>query len=398
MGSRGSVSRPSGPVGRWRAGLVAAVLVLTACSGGRPPAPLPSTGSSTSAPAAGPSSPAPVGEGPPCPVALPDRWQQALVPVAAGSGAAEQVVLVTPDGTSYAVEGGADGATGLRWRRGTDSGVVQDFRGHPSWQVLAPTFDGRYLAYRVDHSLDSFADFSLYVWDSTTKAPPVEVAHGERDRKGRLMATPLVDPVVHDGWVYWSQTRDQDPARTVLSAYRVADGHREVLRRGYGQVPVRWGSLLLWPDAPEPGTATRLQAFDLQTRRPVPAPAALADVRGPSYLAGDARTLAWVTSDGSRLLVHREGWSTPRVLVDGADAAEFLDVAGDVVVFQQSDAVYAADLRSWSSAKVTPEYGSISADGGPFVVVGYRPESPEAASKQVTLDLRTVPPLGRDGC
>ena len=372
----------------WRAGLVAAALVLSACSGGQPPV---TPSSSSPVPSA-------EGEGAPCVVALPAGWQQGLVPVPDAAGATEQVVLVTPDGTSYAVAGDEDGPTGLRWRRGTDSGVVQDFRGHHDWQVLAPTFDGRYLAYRVDHSFDNLADFSLYVWDSTTRAAPVEVAHGERDRKGRLMPTPFVDPVVHDGWVYWSQTQDQDPGRTVLTAYRVSDGHREVLRRGYGQVPVRWGGDLLWPDAAQPGTATRLHAFDLATRRPVPTPAALADVRAPSFLAGAARTLAWVTRDETELLVYREGWPAPRVLVEGADAAEFLDVAGDVVVFQQSDAMYAADLRSWSSAKVTPEYGSISADGGPFVVVGYRPESQEAVPKQAVLDLRTVPPLGRDSC
>lgn len=373
--------------------------MLTACSGGQPPEPPGSNGpTSSSGSDSSPPSPVPAGAGPPCPVELPASWRQALTPVPGETTGPGQVVLVTPDGTSYAVSGGTNGPAGLGWRRGTDSGVVQDFRGHPDWQVLAPAFDGRYLAYRVDHSLDNFSDFSLYVWDSTTKAAPVEVALGERDRQGQLMATPFVDPVVHDGWVYWSQTRDQDPGRTVLTAYRVSDGHREVLRRGYGQVPVRWGGDLLWPDAAKPGTATSLQAFDLGTRRPVATPVALADVRGPSFLAGDAVTLAWVTRDESELVVYRQDWPAPRILVEGADAAEFLDVAGDVVVFQQSDAMYVADLRSWSSAKVTPEYGSISADGGPFVIVGYRPESKEAASKQVTLDLRTVPALGRDGC
>jgi hypothetical protein len=378
------------------------VFLVAACSaGGSPSAPsaAPTPGESSAVSTASPTTdPAGAGAGPPCRVKLPASWRQAITSVPHAPAESVDAALVTPDGTSYQVTSTRAGSQEFGWHRGTESGTVQDFRRHPEWQVLAPTFDGRYLAYRVDKSYNNFNDFSIYVWDSTTKGAPVEVAHGERDSKGDLMGTPFVDPVVHDGWVYWTQTRDQNPGRTVLSGYRISDGHREVLSRGYGQVPVGWGNSLVWPDADKPGVATSLRMFDLGTRKRVALPAALTGVRGPSYIAGDATTLAWTTGKETEVWVYRRDWPAARLLVTEADAAEFPDVAGDVVVFQQSDAMYAADLRSWSYTKVTPEYGSISADGGPFVVIGYVPTSKDSGSEQAVLDLRTVPALGREGC
>ena len=67
-------------------------------------------------------------------------------------------------------------------------------------------------------------------------------------------------------------------------------------------------------------------------------------------------------------------------------------------MYGAEDAVYAADLRSWSYAKVTPEYGGIDADGGPVITVGYAPTSKGGASVQSLLDTAAVGPLGRVGC
>jgi hypothetical protein len=69
-----------------------------------------------------------------------------------------------------------------------------------------------------------------------------------------------------------------------------------------------------------------------------------------------------------------------------------------VVVFAADDAMYAADLRSWSYAKVTPSYGGIYADGGPVVTVGFAPTSKNAASVQTLVDTGAAGPLGRSGC
>lgn len=333
-------------------------------------------------------------------MSLPADWQHALaageVPVAGGEHL--DVQLSGADGTTFAVSTLKHRHV-LQWRRGSRLGVVQDFGDHQDWQVLGATYDGRYLAYRVDQSLENFDDFSLYVWDALTKKVPTKIAHSEKDADGVLMASPFVDPVLAGGWVFWTQTRDHDPGHTVLSGYRISNGHREMLSRGYGRAPVRFGSDLVWSDSDGAAQTTRLRFLDLQTRKRVQTPAALRKVGGIFYLAGDSDTLVWVAGgSGRQLWTYRAGWPAPRLLVDKARAPQFPMIAGDVVVFGQQDAMYAADLRSWSYAKVTPQYGGISADGGPVITVGYAPRSKTSQSVQSLLDTRRVQPLGRAGC
>jgi hypothetical protein len=393
---------------------VLAALVLVGCS-------VPATGSApqaadSTAPAASPSgstsaSPEPSGSGSgsasvsdaePCQVDLPGAWRSALDDgvVRPKQGEVVTVALGASDGTTFVVSDVEGVHRRLEWRRGDRTGVVQDLGlDHPEWQVLGATWDGRHLAYRVDRSFSNFEDFALYVWDSQSGRAPVEVAHGEPDRHGDLMQTPFVDPVLADGWLYWTQTRDADPGHTVLSGYRLSDGATERLSRGYGRAPVRFGPDLVWADSDGPGETSTLRMLDLATHRPAPLPAVLTGVRGPSYLAGDVDTLAWVGgTKGREVDVWRSGWAKPRLLADDIASPQLPRVAGDVVVLAADDAMDAADLRSWSHARLTPSYGGVYADGGPLVTVGFAPESKDGASVQTVLDTGAVGPLGRSGC
>ena len=364
-------------------------------------------GSPTSAvaspsPAAPASTTTTVSTATPCRVKLPERWSSALDDgvVKPAKGEVVTVALGTGDGTTFVVSDVKGQHHRFEWRRGDQRGVVQDFGlDHPEWQVLGATWDGRYLAYRVDQSYSSFEDFSLYVWDSQGTKKPVKVAHGEPDRHGDLMQTPFVDPVLADGWLYWTQTRDADPDHTVLSGYRLGDGRTERLSKGYGRAPVRCGTDLVWADSDKPEQTSSLRMIERSTHQRGSPPATLADVRGPYYLAGDLDTLVWVGgAKGRQVDVWRAGWSAPRLLVDAVDSPQLPRVAGDVVVLAAADAMYAADLRSWSYAQVTPEYGGIYADGGPVVTVGYAPASKDGTSVQTLVDTQATGPLGRAGC
>ena len=340
----------------------------------------------------------------PCTVELPQAWAAAL----SGGVVAPQpdetlvVALGLSDRSVFAVSDVPGVRHALVWRPpggGPDRTVMDFGLDHPEWQVLAATFDGRHLAYRVDRSYSSFDDFGLYVWDSQGDAAPVEVAHGEPDAKGRLMQTPFVDPVLADGWLYWTQTRDADPGRTVLSGYRLADGHVERLSRGYGLVPVRFGRWLVWPDNEAPGQTSSLRAIDLATHDPATLPAPLAAVRAPSYLAADASTITWVVGeDEQQVWVWRDGWPDARLLVDHVKAPQFPRVAGDTVVWTGEDATWAGDLRSFSAARLTPSYGGVWADGGPVATLAYAPVAKGESSVQALLDTTAVGPLGRAGC
>lgn len=337
-----------------------------------------------------------------CRVELPDRWRSALEDgvVTPDDGEVLTVVLGTSDSTTFVVSDVRGAHHTLEWRRGGERRVVQDLGlDHPEWQVLGATWDGRHLAYRVDRSYASFEDFALYVWDSEGDRPPVEVAHGEPDRHGDLMQTPFVDPVLADGWVYWTQTRDADPGHTVLSGRRLSDGRTEQLSRGYGRAPVRFGQTLVWADSDGPGETSRLRMLDLATHTPMTVRAALDQVRGVFYLAGDDDTLVWVAgAKGRQVHVWRTGWPQPRLLVGQVASPQFPRIAGDVVVLAGDDAMYAADLRSWSYAQVTPSYGGTYADGGPIVNVGYAPTDKNASSLQTLIDTNAAGALGRSGC
>ena len=398
-----------------RARLIALALGICIVLGGcasesTPVAPSPTArGSAVVSPPAASSAASPAGPSSaadpalkPCRVDLPAAWSTRLRTGVVTPARHEvlTVALGAPDGSVFAVSDVRGVRHALVWRHGRDERVVQDLGlKHLQWQVLGATFDGRYLAYRVDHAYSSFEDFSVYVWDSQATKRPVEIAHGEPDAHGELMQTPFVDPVLADGWVYWTQTRDADPGHTVLSGYRLSDGHLERLSRGYGRAPVRFGDALVWADSAKPASASTLRMIDLATHQPLTLPAQLAGVKGPFYLAGNPATLAWVGgSKGQQLWVWRTGWPDPRLLVGDADSAQFPKIAGDVVVYGAQDAVYAADLRSWSYAKVTPQYGGIDADGGPVVTVGYAPTSKDRGSVETVRDTAAAGPLGRAGC
>lgn len=375
------------------------LLASGACSSAAPDAPVLS-------PASAVSTVAPEGT-PPCTVDLPQRWSVALDEgvVAPRAGETLTVALGLADRSVFAVSDVPGVRHALVWRRPGGTGTASDTvvadlgLDHPEWQVLGATFDGRYLAYRVDRSYSGFEDFGLYVWDSQGDGVPVEVAHGEPDARGQLMQTPFVDPVLADGWLYWTQTRDADPGRTVLSGYRLADGRVERLSRGFGRAPVRFGGWLVWADSASAGQTSSLRAIDLATRAPVELPGPLAAVRGPYYLAADAGTLAWVGGgQGRQVWVWRDGWPAARLLADGAQAPQFPRVAGDTVVWTGEDATWAGDLRSFSDARLTPSYGGVWADGGPVVGVGYAPAEKGQDSVQALLDTDAAGPLGRAGC
>ena len=337
----------------------------------------------------------------PCRVKLPAAWASKLNQGRVNPDRGEQLVLQLGLDDGYFTVSTVKGRRHtLEWRQGRQRRVVQDFGlDHPEWQVLGATWDGRYLAYRVDQSYSSLQDFSLYVWDSQAKRKPVRVAHGEPDADGTLMPTPLVDPVLADGWLYWTQTRDRDPEHTVLSGYQLSDARTKRLSKGFGRGPVRFGRTLVWADSAKAGQATALRFLDLDTHRPAPAPAPLADVTGPYYLGGNQETLTWVAGRGGRQLwAWRANWPAPRLLLDRGDAPQFPEVASDVIVFGQQDAMYVADPRSSSYAKLTPRYGGVSADGGPVVTVAFAPKGGTAVSEQSLLDTTGLPPLGRVGC
>ena len=185
----------------------------------------------------------------------------------------------------------------------------------------------------------------------------------------------------------------------MLSARRLSDGHVERLSKGYGRAPVRFGADLVWSDSDRAGQTSSLRMLDLATHRRVSVPAALAGVAGPYYLAGDADTLAWVGGrKGSQVSVWRAGWPEPRLLAEDAASPQFPRIAGQTVVYGTDDAMYAADLRSWSTARLTPEYGSVWADGGPVVELGFAPTTKGTPAVQTLVDTDAVGPLGRAGC
>jgi hypothetical protein len=338
---------------------------------------------------------------------LPESWQAALDAgrVPWEDGEQGYIRLVAPDG-SLLVESKVSGQRNeLRWfSSGTPGHTrVHDFEvDHPEWQVLGASFDGRYLAYSVTHSLRVFSSsWSLYVWDSQAGGPPRQIAESPTDADGEPLTGPLNYPLAHDGRVIWVQATGAAPEETALHLYQVENGTSTILHTGHPTYPRRMGHLLIWPESPAEGALTKLQALSLDTGEPASLPGPISDIRGPAFIHASEETVAWIDTEMSELWLWRVGWETPvRVLRDTEVSMEWVRVVGSFVVWSYRELGQAAlDLQTGGYTMLTPEWGWTES-GGTYLMVGYAPDlsggKEIAISEQTVVDTRDLPPL--PGC
>lgn len=278
------------------------------------------------------------------------------------------------------------GANRYLWepREGT-SVLIDDFAaaGHSGWQVLAASFDGRYLAYSVLLSPHDLNGWKLFVWDSNKDDPPVKIADSDVNADGGSPGGPLNYPTIIAGQVFWPQVRKGDGIVSHIYRYTVQDGKTQQLE--LDNLPTRvWsgGSSLIWAGAKSAKEFTTLRAVDAATLEPRALPAALTSIMGPLDLAAAVPTFAWSLAEARSLWIWRDGWKSPVKAISVPDGMSVnnVRVAGHFVTWDDLSAQWIIDLRTGGYAKLTAEYGSTEAEGGPWLSVGAAPIGPKGAS------------------
>ncbi|MEU2109853.1 hypothetical protein [Streptomyces sp. NPDC019507] len=421
-GLRSGANAPSVPALLGSALLVVAGL---GCSPGRTsgstdptPSPVPSVSASagtTPSSHALPSGSVPAGSPPAtvvraaCEAPLPESWRSAL---AAGEFRAPtgQRAVLTEVGprARWTVVQLSDG----RSRR---AAVVEDaepprtlltFTDPVEHQLLAAdvSADGRWTAFAVLEGRTLDSPWSLYVQD----------AEGGMRRLARsTLPGPLPQPVVRDGSVFWAQGTGEGRATIFTSPVRPpGSGDRapapRALHSGVIDAPFAAGALLAWREAGADGRSTKLSALSFATLRPagLPGPlAALRDLRSP---ASDGATWAWIEdeADGGepRLVVWRQGQSSPVARLSGAPAAEGLDqlrISGELITWRTPEAAYALDLRTSAYTRITPQYGYAQARAGTLAVAYNRDRTKGPGARSVIQVVRAdrLPRLAKPrGC
>lgn len=421
-GLRAGANAPSVPALLGSALLVVAGL---GCSPGRTsgptdptPSPVPSASASagtTPSSHALPSGSVPTGSPPAtvvraaCEAPLPESWRSAL---AAGEFRAPtgQRAVLTEVGprARWTVVQLSDG----RSRR---AAVVEDaepprtlltFTDPVEHQLLAAdvSADGRWTAFAVLEGRTLDSPWSLYVRD----------AEGGMRRLARsTLPGPLPQPVVRDGSVFWAQGTGKGRATIFTTPVRPpGSGDRapapRALHSGVIDAPFAAGALLAWREAGADGRSTKLSALSFATLRPagLPGPlAALRDLRSP---ASDGATWAWIEdeADGGepRLVVWRQGQSSPVARLSGAPAAEGLDqlrISGELITWRTPEAAYALDLRTSAYTRITPQYGYAQARAGTLAVAYNRDRTKGPGARSVIQVVRAdrLPRLAKPrGC
>lgn len=421
-GLRTGANAPSVPALLGSALLVVAGL---GCSPGRTsgpaeptPSPVPSASASTGPTPSShalPSGSVPTGSPPAtvvraaCEAPLPESWRSAL---AAGEFRAPtgQRAVLTEVGprARWTVVQLSDG----RSRR---AAVVEDaepprtlltFTDPVEHQLLAAdvSADGRWTAFAVLEGRTLDSPWSLYVQD----------AEGGMRRLARsTLPGPLPQPVVRDGSVFWAQGTGKGRATIFTSPVRPpGSGDRapapRALHSGVIDAPFAAGALLAWREAGADGRSTKLSALSFATLRPAGLPGplgALRDLRSP---ASDGATWAWIEdeADGGepRLVVWRQGQSSPVARLSGAPAAEGLDqlrISGELITWRTPEAAYALDLRTSAYTRVTPQYGYAQARAGTLAVAYNRDRTKGPGARSVIQVVRAdrLPRLAKPrGC
>jgi hypothetical protein len=178
----------------------------------------------------------------------------------------------------------------------------------PAQDQADGAFDGRWLVWDEYHGFESFDDFTVWAWDSRS-GDVRQIGAATRDSLGRLWPSPWRQPDVRGGIATWAQGSGPDQV-TEVHAYDLRTGEDRVVQSGHAQ-----GSFLLrnhvvvWPESPSRGAATRMYAASAVTGATLTPPLALRDLSGVSGLATDGDRIAF--PDG----LYRSLWWSPSLRV-----------------------------------------------------------------------------------
>lgn len=301
------------------------------------------------------------------------------------------IAAISPDGRLIFAESqiGAGAPTLVMIRKPAwHRTVIQSMQG--GTRLLGVAYDGRYVTYTQALATNS-DQWVLWVWDSTSDAPPREIVRNAIDATGLAVPGPPNLPLIDHGRVFWVQG-DQDGTDN-LRMYTISSQTSKLIRRGHPGTPFTMGRLLLWPEMRNSGALTMLSAISLDTLRMARLPSVLASVASPTSICADADTVAWIDATMTDLYVWRTSWPAPRLGVRSPESQPLrhVNAAGSIVTWDNTKAQWALDLRTMTYAQIASGTGSTGAWGSDLVVSATAADA--APGDQSIVNASKLPPL-----
>lgn len=330
----------------------------------------PSTGTTAGTPTGTPAAPLPRSAAAFCTVRTPGSWSALMTAgrITHPAGTHTATVAFSADGaTRFSVVAAPDGETLVEQRGGSAvTATVAHLAPVAGAGFGTAVFDGRWLVYEVDLSPDNNAAWKIFAWDARAGGPPRQIAYSTGKD---VPAGPFVAPQAAHGVATWVLPR-ADGLREV-HRYDLAARTDHVVTTAHVYRSALIGGLLVWQEAEAPSAPTVLKAVRAADGAPAKLPAVVSSVRQTGEITGDGTVWAWLTPDYSGVRAWRPGWSAPETVVAGHTGVQYLGLAGDLLTYTDDQATYIADLRSGSTTRATPQYGS-AAVNGPRIEVGYQ--------------------------
>ena len=261
-------------------------------------------------------------------------------------------------------------------------------------------FDGRWLVWDEYHGFESFDDIAVWAWDSRS-GDVRQIGAATPDSHGQFWPSPWRRPDVRGGIATWAQGSGPDQL-TEVHAYDLGTGEDRVVRSGHAQGPfLLRNHVVVWPESPSPGAATRMYAASAVTGAPLTTPLALRGLSGVSGLATDGGRIAF--PDG----LYRSLWwspslrARPRRIVATTHAYDHVDnsveIGGRYIGFGIQPRVFVGDTSARRYVQITAEGGWTRVDARWLLVLyATRSKALDARSAISFVRLRDLPPI--PGC
>ena len=264
---------------------------------------------------------------------------------------------VSPDGWMFTDERGSKVNGASMWNiRSGEHRIIRRFT-DPVNDQAAGGFDGEHVLWVETHSLESFDDFSVYLYDLKSGTNQ-HLGDNESDAAGIPYVSPLDAPVVGQGVGAWVQGSGPDGQRTV----KVVDLQTGIVRdafTGYvNGINFLGGDLLLTM-----GDWTR-RLYDVSTLQEKDAPAGLTRFDGRVFVTfGDDGSVAYSNDDADYPAQDTELWYAPtltgqahlvlRLPTDwGLQSAPDISAAGIIYATQGHGSFY-VDRTTGNAVRIT---------------------------------------------
>jgi hypothetical protein len=158
-----------------------------------------------------------------------------------------------------------------------------------------------------------------------------------------------------------------DDGKPAIHLYDATSMHGERLPSIQPHLPVIEWPWVVWPDVAADAHTPAVARWNIVTQALAAPPKALvsATAFGMQDLAGAPGLLAWTGSDSRSVYVWRETWpAAKRVYVAESGAyAEYETLGQRFLAFTGLKAEYVTDLQTFTTAALTPSFGSAGSNG-----------------------------------